>query len=325
MRAPGVAAIVALIFVACNRGKYDDSFPAPGDPEALSVIWEGDQVAGSSPSVVYHDDTWHLYFTAKEGSFVGPVHAISEDGASFSLVSGHRIITGATVDANERVDSARVWNSGSTWHVLASTEVDGASTVVYARGTDGDAFDIVSLPFAADAEPAAGQPLSYAVTSADYEPGYSRVYMEMKIKGDTSQNGCWVTTSEDGGDTWAEPELALTADDVPEPWTSKTVGAGGLWDYSVVPAPDGGYHMLFVGAGPNGTTGNGIGHAFSEDGLVWTVDADPWRPDDDGQDISGLALVDEEDGYWLYYATYAEGDALPGGGALMRMWLGLTE
>lgn len=318
--------LCGLGLVGCNRNKYDATFPEPGTAEQLSVQWEGAEVAGSHPSfIVDSDDIWHLYLTATEGSYVGPVHATATDGVNFTLSSSSRLLTGAVEGEQTVIDSVRVWSSGSTWHMLANTTVDGASAVAYARAGDEVNFALVDVPFQADVSPASGEPLHYSAASADYEPGASSVYLDVEVSVTDEDSGCYLSTTEDGGATWSTPERLFGPADVPEPWSSRTVGPGGMWDYAVVPSILGGYHMLFVGAAAGQSEGAGIGHAFSEDGLVWTLDNEAWRLDDVGEDVHGLFLKDEEDGYWLYYSSAAEGGALPEDASLYRMWLGLVE
>lgn len=310
----------AIALVGC-RDKFDATFPEAGEPEALSVLWDGAEVAGSHPSLIVDDGVWNLYFTANEGSYVGPLHATSEDGVNFTLSSSTRLIKGVVDDEYTRIDAVRVWSSGSTWHMLAASEVDGASAVGYARGSSATEWAQVSVPWQAELVPATGEPLSYGVASGDYEPGASTAYLNVAVSGDDDATGFYRSDSEDGGDTWSTPARAFGPADVPDPWSSRTAGPGGMWDATVVPGLLGGYHALFVGAAPGEVDGVGIGHASSADGETWTVDNDAWLLDEVGAEVHGLFLLDDEDGYWLYYSASSEGATLPGGGSLYRMWL----
>lgn len=317
---PVLLGSVALA-IACRDKGPEDSFPSPGAPEAVSVIWEGSEQPGAFPSVVELDGSWQMYFTGAEGTLQGTLHASSEDGQDFVLVSGHRVLDDVVASTSDSAQSAVAYVAGSTVHLLSNVTRSGVSEVWHAKSTDGHTFTPgAGASFAAAASPATGEPETYTVTGAIYAPIDGIAWMRVDNRGSNAAATVSATTSSDGGASWSTATEVLTPDDIPEPWGSSTVGAGGIWGATVAVAADGGYHMLYLGAKPNGDSALGIGHAFSADlGETWTLDGDLWYAPDDGLEISGLSLLADDEGYWLYFGTNPSGGDAVADGAFFRM------
>lgn len=299
--------------LGCHRDKEGSALPAAGALEAVSLPWDGGEFPGSHPSVVRFDDAWHLYLTAAEGSFVGPVHATSDDGINFTLESAHRLLDDLTSDADTTCDSVVSYTSGSRVHLLANITSGTGSTVRHATSTDGTTFTLDE-----DRVFGAASPSTVAVTGAVYEAASVTALL---VQTDGSDDATTIdrATSTDGGTTFSTASVALQPDDLPTPWGSGTVGAGGMWGGVIVVQEDGSYNMLYLGAAPNGTSALGIGQAWSGDGEVWASDGDLWYEPEAGQTIHGMSLATWEGGYELWLSL-APSDADPlESGALYHM------
>lgn len=312
-------ASLAVAALGCKGGKFDPSFPEAASPEAVSISWPDGDVTGTWPSVVFEGGEYHLFFTGTEGSRVGTLHASSADGVSFELSSSHRVVDNVDEVTDGTLSGSRVYNSGSTWHILANAEVDGAPALVHGRGTSPTSFSLDDSPvLEASVAPASGNPEAYEVTSALYEPTTATAWLRVPIKGDDDV-GCWQTRSEDGGDTWSEPEQLFGPSDVPTPWDSDTIGPGFMGDFAVSPGVENGYHMLLAGAGASGDSGVALSHASSPDGLVWTLENDSWWTPEDGSEFAGLSLMPEGTGYRIWFALVPPGSRAPSDGVLYTM------
>ncbi len=292
------------LLVGCRRDKEGTPLPAAGAMEPVSVIWEGAEFPGSAPSVLRLNDAWHLYFAAREGSFVGAMHATADDELNFTLQSSHRIVDELTPSSSDAVRSVAAFASGSRAHLLLNLESAAGTAVHHGTSTDGHSFaldDAAALSATPPASVAASGGLFdaaeiTALLRADDGSGDAPVVM--------------VTRSDDGGATFDTPAIALSPDDLPTPWRSSTVGAGGMWSAVIAGNDDGSYNMLFLGAGPNGSEAIGVGQAWSGDGESWSSEGDLWYAPEDGQTVNGLGLVAWEGGYELWLGISAS-DANP--------------
>lgn len=291
--------VLLALMAACNRDKEGTPLPDAGALEPVSVLWEGAEFAGSSPSVLRLNDAWHMYLTATEGSIVGTMHATSTDGINFELHSSHRVVDDLAASDGEAVASVVSYASGSRAHLLLNYQTESGDSVRHATSTDGHTFTLEEGDLFS-----AGSPAAIAVTGAVYEAGTVTALVD-EDDGTHAAPFVQVARSADGGSTFDEPTLALQPDDLPTPWGSETVGAGGMWSAALTVQEDGSYNMLFLGAAPNGSEAIGIGQAWSGDGEVWTSTGDLWYAPEDGQTINGLSLVARDGGYELWLGMSA--------------------
>lgn len=294
---------VALL-AGCRRDKEGEPLPAAGVMEPVSVLWEGAEFPGSAPSVLRLNDAWHLYFAAREGSLIGTMHATGDDALSFSLVSSHRITDDLTPTAADSARSAAAYASGSRAHLLVNLDTADGDVVRHATSTDGHTFT-------ADASPtfSATSPETVAVTGAMFDAAEVTALLRAD-DGSGDAPIVQIARSGDGGTTFDPPAVALSPDDLPTPWSSRTVGAGGMWSAVIAGRDDGSYNMLYLGAAPNGSSALGIGQAWSGDGEIWSSEGDLWYAPEDGQTINGLSLVPWEGGLELWVGLSAD-DANP--------------
>lgn len=299
------------LLVACHKPE-GMPLPAATTPEAVEILWDGAAFPGARPSVVRFDSAWHLYLLGREGSFEGSFHARSEDGLSFDLLSSHRVLDTLIDSDTDQVEGSVAYASGSRAHLLSSVTLDGVEEVWHATATDGDDFTVDAGPVFSSTEGDA-----YEVSGALYEAGEVLAALGER----DGEREILVARSTDGGESFPAPELGLQPDDLPTPWGSQTVGAGGMWGATIAADPDEGYHMLYLGAAPNGDEALGIGQAWSGDGVTWTADGELWYAPEEGTEISGISLVLHDGGWWLWMGVNATGeDPLDAGGfALMRI------
>jgi len=305
----------AFILGACHGKDEGTPLPAAGEVEPVELTWAGEGLAASMPSVVRFDSAWHLYYTHQAGSIVAIYHAISEDGLSFEDPSGRKLVSELVATASDEVSSGVAYSSGSRVHLLCNAVIDGTSQLWHATSTDGDAFTLADAPtFSEDTYGAVVQATGASYAAAEVLGAFS-----VAEEGAGGTPSVSLSLSTNSGDSWPDPAVGFSPDDLPTPWTSSTVGAGGIWGATIADDPEGGYHMLFLGAGPNGEEALGIGQAWSGDGETWSGDGELWYQPDDGMTINGLSLV-EKDGSWiLWFGMAATGEEAASTGALYRM------
>lgn len=306
---------LALTLFGCHGKGEGTPLPAAGTFEPVELIWEGAAFPGAMPSVVRHDSAWQLYFTGKEGSIEAVLHARSEDGLSFQLLSSHRVADDLVTIDSDAVTSAVAYSSGSRVHLLCNARVSGSRELWHATATDGDDFVLGDAPVFSEA---AGD-VPYLVTGAVYEA--SEVVGAFSDGSGAGASEVLVARSTDSGATWPEPGAGLAPNDLPTPWGSSTAGAGGMWSATVAADPEGGYHMLYLGAAPNGADAIGIGEAWSGDGELWSSNGELWYEAEDGVTINGLSLVEHEGGWnlWVGLATDEANPLNAGSFAMMRI------
>ncbi len=303
--------VAGLALVGCH-GKGDGApLPAAGALEPVEIIWEGAAFPAAHPSVTRFDSAWHLYFTSLEGSIEATFHARSDDGLSFDLLSSHRVLDDLATSGSDLVSASVAYSSGSRVHLLANASRSGADEIWHATATDGDTFTLDgAATFSGD---------GLQVTGALYEA--TEVLGAFHDRDSSDAPEVLIARSTDGGASFPDPAPGLGPDDLPTPWGSSTVGAGGMWGATIAPDPEGGYHMLYLGAGPNGDEAIGIGQAWSGDGEVWTADGEIWYAPEEGVTLNGLSLVLHEDRWWLWVGSTTDGAAPLEAGTLSLMMI----
>lgn len=300
---------------ACHGKDEGTPLPAAGDVEAVELTYAGEGQTASMPSVVRFDSAWHLYYTHQAGSIVGTYHAVSDDGLVFEDPTGRKLLSELIATSTDAVGSSVAYSSGSRVHLLSNTTIDGTSQLWHSTATDGAEFTLDDAPtFSDDSYGAVVE-----ATGAWYEAAEVLGAFRVTEDGSADDRVVSLARSTNSGETWPDPATGFSPDDLPTPWTSDTVGAGGVWNATIADDPDGGYHMLFLGSGPNGDDALGIGQAWSGDGEVWSGDGELWYQPEDGTTINGLSLV-EKDGSWiLWFGAAATGENAAKTGALYRM------
>ena len=297
----------SLALAGCHRTPDPEWLAAPTATEDVTITWDGASVPGTLPAAAESGGVWSLYFIGLEGSIQGSLLATSEDGLAFTLSSSHRVNDALVEDADDAALGNAVYDSGSTIHLISTAVHGGTTGIWHGEATDGETFTWgkKALWESSDGPSAA--------TGALFEPGLAMVALQTETSG--GDPAVSVATSEDGGDTWTEPAAAWAPDDIPTPWGSTTVGAGGVWAATIVPGWEQGYHMLYLGAGPNGKAPLGIGQAWSDDGLTWVGTGELWYAAPEGVVLDGLSVLKAEDTLWVYVSgTPAGGDPVEDGG-----------
>lgn len=288
----------------------------------------------SDPFVLHDGQRFRMWFTsvafARDQAVLNTAYADSDDGVQFANLSDP-VLTPV----------ADGWDSRGIETVSVASAADGGWLLLYtgdrppgpahhaiglARSTDGvhwtkQGDGPILAPMNDWEQPVCADPPGCTAVLGGVaepsilrqEPGLRLWYAALRY-----ENGYWISrighASSPDGLTWTRE-----ANPVLEP------GPRGSWDDQVVghvnvtPDPGGGFHMFYFGgsaadqdACPPGCSfaGGSIGHAFSEDGLAWTRDAEPvlqGRPGEwDGWAPAGpMAIVRDGQLYLWYFAPRA--------------------
>ncbi len=268
-----------------------------------------------APNVVFHEGTFHMFFTGWGADGLGIGYATSVDGIEFEKQGQGPIVEllpgDTSVEAGRAV--ARVRDDG-TWEMFVGEWVD--------LKTQGNGIWRATAPAAAgpwtvDAEPLFVSPAdSWAprIEPQSILPGTDTVYYD-GVRNNTLQVGALVG---DGSGNWVPHDDPATTDtqlEVHDPVFVPAVDDEEAWDHAAVASPlifatADGYEMFYAGWFEDRTKSkeqwDWLGYATSSDGLVW--DRYEFNPVVELTNENGwlwMSSVAVDDVYFIYFAIQA--------------------
>jgi hypothetical protein len=230
----------------------------PGDPG------QWDERGRHIYSVVFDGATYHMYFTspAPNGDLTDIGHATSIDRFTWIVDPNNPVVVRGAPGAwdADGLWSAAVAYDGSTFHMWYAGEGAGQLSVGHATSLDGSIW----LKDPSNPVIGPGVPGSWNEFVAPWT---------VRIEGDTVKMWFYACCDDNGANNigYAEFPGGIYPDPVLVPSADPSVWDSGFLCCPAVDFEEPGYHMFYIGGR---SVTEGIGYAFSPDGIHWTKHAE---------------------------------------------------